>query len=112
MPGRGRPRVDPPAPMTSATIIISNHDYERFVAEAVDSALAQSVAAQVVAVDDGSTDGSRDILAAYGAAIDVVTKARGGQTSAFNAGLPMARGDLVLFLDADDRLKPTAVERA
>jgi glycosyltransferase involved in cell wall biosynthesis len=97
--------------VTSASVVIPNHNYERFLRDAVDSALRQTVRPQVIVVDDGSTDGSREVLRSYGDAIDAICKERGGQTAALNAALERAGGDVVLILDADDRLKPTAVER-
>ena len=63
-------------------------------------------------VDDGSTDESRSVIAAYGDRVTAVLKENGGQASAFNAGVAAATGAVLLFLDADDVLAPTAAERA
>jgi glycosyltransferase involved in cell wall biosynthesis len=96
-----------------ASIIIDNFNYGRFVGAAIDSALAQTYSSvEVIVVDDGSTDDSRAVIARYGDRIDPVLKPNGGQASAFNAGFARSRGDVVVFLDADDLLLPTAVERA
>ncbi|HEX9422757.1 MAG TPA: glycosyltransferase [Pyrinomonadaceae bacterium] len=96
-----------------ASVIISNYNYGRFLREAVDSALRQTYGnTEVIVVDDGSTDGSREIIAIYGDQITPVLKENGGQASAFNAGFAVSRGDVIFFLDADDMLLPTAVERA
>jgi glycosyltransferase involved in cell wall biosynthesis len=93
-------------------IVIDNYNYGRFLREAVDSALAQSYPhVRVVVVDDGSTDESREIIASYGDRIVAVLKENGGQGSAFNAGYAVAEGDIVMFLDADDTLKPRIAER-
>ena len=97
--------------MTLVSLIVNNYNYARYVAEAIDSALAQTwPALEVIVVDDGSTDDSRAVIAAYGDRIRTVFKANGGQGSAFNAGFAVSRGEIVMFLDADDTLYPDAVE--
>src|SRR2546428_10583836 len=96
-----------------ASIIINNYNYRRFLREAVDSALNQTYRnTEVIVVDDGSTDGSPEIIASYGDRIIPVLKQNGGQNSALNAGFSSSRGDVILFLDSDDVLLPTAVEAA
>ncbi|MEO1307306.1 MAG: glycosyltransferase, partial [Pseudomonadota bacterium] len=92
------------------SVIINNYNYAAYLADAIDSALGQSIPChEVIVVDDGSTDESRDIIAHYDQ-VTPVLKANGGQASAFNAGFAASSGDVVLFLDADDRLRPDAVE--
>jgi glycosyltransferase involved in cell wall biosynthesis len=96
-----------------ATVIIDNYNYGRYLAEAIESALQQSYErTEVIVVDDGSTDNSRDVIASYGERIIPVLKENGGQASAFNAGLERSQGDIVIFLDADDVLLPGTVARA
>src|SRR5262245_11501143 len=93
------------------SVIIDNYNYGRFLVDAIDSALAQSHRdTEVIVVDDGATDDSREIIASYARRVRPVFKANGGQASAFNAGFAVSRGDVILFLDADDMLCPTAVE--
>jgi glycosyltransferase involved in cell wall biosynthesis len=93
-------------------VVITNHNYARFLPEAVESACAQTHPdVHVVVVDDGSTDGSRELLEAYSDRVEVVLKEQGGQASALNAGLELCRGEVLLVLDADDRLRPQAAER-
>jgi hypothetical protein len=93
-----------------ASIVVNNCNYGRFLRAAVDSALAQSYPhTEVVVVDDGSTDDSRVILAAYGDRVRCVLKENGGQASALNAGFAASAGDVIFFLDADDVLAPDAV---
>ncbi len=99
------------APLVS--IVVNNYNYGRYLRQAVDSALGQTYSRlEVVVVDDGSTDDSRALITAYGILVVAVLKENGGQASAFNEGFARTTGELVLFLDADDYLYPTAVERA
>ena len=96
-----------------ASVIIDNYNYGRFLRDAIDSALNQTWSStQVIVVDDGSQDDSRDVIARFGDRVEAILKDNGGQASAFNAGFVRSRGDVVLFLDADDMLEPTAVARA
>jgi len=95
------------------SIIISNYNYGRFVRQAIDSALCQTYSPlEVIVVDDGSTDKSREIISAYSEKIIPVFKKNGGQASAFNAGFSKCKGDVILFLDSDDILFSNAVENA
>lgn len=98
-----------PAPQT-ASIIINNYNYARFVGLAIESALAQTRPTEVIVVDDGSTDDSREVITRFGSRIRTVFKTNGGQGSAMNAGFADASGDIVLFLDSDDMLDPHAVD--
>ena len=85
------------------SILINNYNYGRFLGEAIDSALKQSYPhIEVVVVDDGSTDNSREVIASYSDRIIPILKESGGQASAFNAGFTASRGDIICFLDADD----------
>jgi glycosyltransferase involved in cell wall biosynthesis len=85
------------------SILINNYNYERFLGEAINSALGQTYSpVEVVVVDDGSRDNSRELIASYGERIVSVFKKNGGQASAFNAGFAASRGEIVCFLDADD----------
>jgi glycosyltransferase involved in cell wall biosynthesis len=94
------------------SIVISSFNYERFLAQAIDSALSQTwPAVEVIVVDDGSTDGSRAVIERYGARVQVILKPNGGQGSALNAGFARCRGNVVMFLDSDDVLLPPAVEQ-
>jgi len=99
----------PPA----VSIIINNYNYGRYLTDAIESALGQSHSPlEVIVVDDGSTDTSRGVIEGYGRRIVPLLKANGGQASALNAGFAVARGDVVIFLDADDVLFPEAAARA
>jgi glycosyltransferase involved in cell wall biosynthesis len=94
------------------SIIVNNYNYGRFLADAIDSALQQTYRnIEVIAVDDGSTDTSCAVIEGYADRIIPVLKPNGGQASAFNAGFERSRGEIVIFLDADDRLAPQIAER-
>jgi len=95
------------------SVVIVNYNYGRFLGAAVASALAQAHSdVEVVVVDDGSTDESRDVLGSYAGRVRTVLKENGGMASAQNAGFALSRGDLVIFLDSDDVLEPDAAQRA
>jgi glycosyltransferase involved in cell wall biosynthesis len=94
-----------------ASIVINNYNYGRFVADAVESALAQThTNTEVIVVDDGSSDDSREVIGRYGDRVTAVFKANGGQGSAYNAGFNVAQGEVVCFLDSDDTLEPAAIQ--
>ena len=96
----------------TASVVINNFNYARFVGDAIESALAQTYPdIEVIVVDDGSTDGSRKEIRRYRNKVTAVLKKNGGQASCFNTGFARSSGDVVFFLDADDMLLPTAVER-
>ncbi|MBK4730577.1 glycosyltransferase [Oxynema sp. CENA135] len=89
------------------SILINNYNYDRFLKQAISSALNQTYKnVEVIVVDDGSTDGSREIIAEYGDRIVAVLKENGGQASAFNAGFAASHGEIICFLDADDLCLP------
>ena len=92
-------------------MLVANHNHGALVGRAIDSVLGQDYPAElrdVVAVDDGSTDDSRERLEAYAdrPGVRVVLQDNRGQTAAFAAALAQARGDYVCLLDADDTCLP------
>ncbi len=100
---------------TTFAVIVTNYNYKAFVAEAIDSALAQTRAPnQVVVVDDGSKDGSQELLRErYGAdpRVTLLMCENGGQLVAFQRGLAVTDADVVCFLDADDCWEPDYVDK-
>jgi len=99
-----------PRPIVS--VLIDTYNHERFIEEAVNSVLAQDFPAserEIVVVDDGSTDRTPDILRTFVSEIRVLTKANGGQASAFNCGIPECRGELIAFLET--QLVETTLEQ-
>jgi len=96
------------------SVIIDTYNYAAFIPEAVDSVLAQDLPAgeyEILVVDDGSTDDTKEKLQKYGDKLRYIYKTNGGQASAFNAGLAAAKGDIICILDADDAWKPGKLRR-
>lgn len=98
-----------------ASCLINNYNYAQYVADAVQSALNQTVPfEEVILVDDGSTDGSTDVvLSRYRGEprLKLICKANEGQLSCFNVGWEASTGDIIFFLDADDTYQPTYLEQ-
>tara|TARA_B110000967_G_scaffold78239_1_gene80926 strand:+ start:105 stop:758 length:654 start_codon:yes stop_codon:yes gene_type:complete len=93
------------------SVIIPNYNGAKFLREAIDSALdQQGVELEVIVVDDGSTDDSREIIESYGDKIRTIFQHNQGACAARNAGLAIARGESVFFLDSDDLLYPDALQ--
>ncbi len=89
------------------SIILRNYNYGHFLRDAIESVLQQThPAIEIVVVDDGSTDGSRNIIEEYGGRIVPVLKENGGQASAWNAGFEASTGEIICFLDSDDLFQP------
>jgi glycosyltransferase involved in cell wall biosynthesis len=89
------------------SILINNYNYAAYLSEAIDSALNQTYdPVEVIVVDDGSTDGSRAIIDAYGDRIKAIYQTNQGQAAAFNWGFTHSSGEVICFLDADDVFYP------
>lgn len=89
------------------SVIIPAYNAGQFLAEAIDSVLAQTRSpAEVIIVDDGSTDDSADTVSAYGSAVHYEYQPNAGVGAARNRGVALARSDLLAFLDADDLWAP------
>jgi len=97
------------APLVSCIVPVFNG--ERYLAEALDSVLAQTYRPlEIIVSDDGSTDGTRDVAAAHGGRLVYLYGSNGGPATARNRGLRAARGTFAAFLDADDLWGPEKVE--
>ncbi|MCO5311846.1 MAG: glycosyltransferase family 2 protein [Microthrixaceae bacterium] len=91
-------------------VIIPSYNDRSVITRAVKSAVIDNVAAEVVVVDDGSTDGTASVVMGLNAPrVRVISQSNGGPSSARNAGLANAMADVVVFLDADDILLPGAL---
>lgn len=96
------------------SIIIPVYNVEAYLRDCLDSVLNQNFADwEAICVNDGSTDGSADILNEYAAResrMKVIAQPNGGLSAARNAGIKAAEGEYVLFLDSDDWLEENALE--
>ena len=99
--------------LPSVSVVIPSYNHEHFVAAAIESALASEGVdeLEVVVVDDGSTDASRQRLAAFrgDGRVRVVEQANQGAHAALNRALALARGELIFILDSDDLFDPRRV---
>ena len=92
-----------PTPFVS--VLIDTYNQEAFIEEAIASVLQQDFPAsetEVLVVDDGSTDRTAQVVEKFAPRVRLLSKSNGGQASAFNAGIPETRGEVVAFLDGDD----------
>jgi len=100
----------PACPLVS--VIIPSFNASRYLAEAVNSVLAQDYPnKEVIVVDDGSTDDTLGVVSDFGSLITVISQGNCGAAAARNKGLKVARGVYVAFLDADDRWFPRKLSR-
>jgi glycosyltransferase involved in cell wall biosynthesis len=94
------------------SVIVPVFNTERYLAEALESLFAQTLApAEIIVVDDGSTDSTPTIARRYAGRIRYVRQENAGSSAARNHGLRLAQGAMITFLDADDRYLPTKLER-
>jgi glycosyltransferase involved in cell wall biosynthesis len=87
------------------SVLIDTYNHERFIEQAIVSALEQDFPAsdrEILVVDDGSTDRTPAIVRNFEPHVRLLRKQNGGQASAFNAGIPACRGEIIAFLDGDD----------
>lgn len=97
---------------TDVAVIIPTFNHAGAIARAVQSVLDQShPPAEVIVVDDGSTDNTSEALAGFGEAVRVVRQENSGVAAARNLGVRMTTAPLLAFVDADDAWRPTKLER-
>ena len=101
--------------MIGVSIIVPVYNKERFLRQCLDSLLDQTYRAiEIICVNDGSTDGSLEILQDYAERdnrIVVIDQENKGAGNARNAGIRIARGRYLQFLDADDFFEPVMIEK-
>jgi glycosyltransferase involved in cell wall biosynthesis len=97
------------------SILIDNYNYAKFLPECIESVLNQTYQNfEIIIVDDGSNDNSKEIIKDYAKKdkrIKSIFKENGGQASAFNEGIKHCTGEIICFLDSDDKFKPQKLEK-
>jgi glycosyltransferase involved in cell wall biosynthesis len=95
------------------SVVIPSFNHARYIRDCLDSVLSQGYRPlEVVVVDDGSTDGTVEAIRSYGSAVHLLEQTNGRQARGRNIGLAHARGELVAFLDSDDRFLPDRLAAA
>jgi len=87
------------------SVLVDTYNHERLIEKALRSVLDQNYPPgdfEILVVDDGSTDKTPEIVRQFAPRVRPIRKKNGGQASAFNAGIPECRGDVIVFLDGDD----------
>ena len=95
----------------SLSLVIATYNHGRYLAAALDSVLAQTRPTEIIVVDDGSTDDTPAVLARFAPRVRVHRQDNRGLSAARNAGVELARGDYIGFLDADDVIAPTKLDK-
>jgi glycosyltransferase involved in cell wall biosynthesis len=101
--------------LKKVSVIIPVYNVEKYLGQCIDSVIQQTLPdIEIICVNDGSTDGSSEILENYAkkdTRIRIINKENGGLSSARNAGLDTAEGEYVYFLDSDDYIVKDAMEK-
>ncbi len=96
----------------SVSVVIPCYNAEKWIAECIESCLNQTASGvELIVVDDGSTDNSRQVLQQYGDRINLICQTNSGGCTARNTGYQRSKGEFIQFLDADDYLLPEKLER-
>jgi glycosyltransferase involved in cell wall biosynthesis len=97
------------------SVLVNNHNYGRYLGAALQSVLDQDYPAdriEIIAVDDASTDDSREVLGRFAPCVRTILRDKnGGQAAAFNDGFAAASGDIYCLLDSDDWWAPAKLSR-
>ncbi|HKV64531.1 MAG TPA: glycosyltransferase family A protein [Candidatus Acidoferrum sp.] len=95
------------------SVLIDTYNHERFIEQAIVSVLEQDFPQserEIIVVDNGSTDLTAGIVKKFEPRVRLLRKENGGQASAFNAGIPESKGEIVAFLDGDDWWAPNKLK--
>ena len=96
----------------SIAVVIPCYNYAQYVGEAIESALAQSWAAdQIIVINDGSTDNSLEVINHYKDRVRIVNQKNNGIIQTKNRALELATADWIIFLDADDKMDKRYIEK-
>lgn len=97
--------------MISISVVIPAWNAARYIGDAVDSVLSQSVAPhEIIVVDDGSTDATSECIRKFGSRVRLIVQSNAGVAVARNRGIAEAHGQAIAFLDADDLMAPGRIE--
>ena len=98
--------------MPRVSVVVPTYNCARFLGRTIDSALRQTYRDfEIIVVDDGSTDGTQALIAAYEESVRYVYQTNQGASAARNAALSRASGEFIAYLDADDLWRPDKVIR-
>ncbi len=93
------------------SVVIDNYNYGNYLLEAIDSVFKQTYQNfELIVVDDGSTDNSKDVIESYGNRLIPIFQSNAGMGVALNAGIARAKGEIICLLDADDYFHPEKLE--
>ncbi len=96
----------------SISAVIPAYNCEQYVARAICSVLDQTrPVSEIIVVDDGSTDGTADVIRSFGDQVALIQQTNAGVSAARNTAIRAAKGDWIAFLDADDEWLPDKIER-
>src|SRR6476660_860164 len=105
-----RPDAHAAARPSLVSVVVPCYNAERFLAETLQSAFIQTYPEiEVIVIDDGSTDGTADLIHSYGDRVHAEFGANRGASAARNRGTALARGEFIQYLDCDDLLTPDAI---
>jgi len=95
--------MEPPKTKISISAVIPAYNCDKYIGRAIDSAIAQSRAAdEIIVVDDGSTDNTAEVIQSYGSKVNYIYQENAGASAARNTGIKAATSEWIAFLDGDD----------